>query len=577
MLLDNDFMMVLKAIEFMYHDIDITSFTKDDIVNKHWSSASNKLITMCTKDVADFCIGFNDSAKEFLEIASDYSLRQQRKFFLKTGSDVTPSLVVSKDIIVKTMKVLRDSGACGFVNLDPSLFDEDFQKKVNEFLTSFNRKPEVSCSFIDEMTKDKTRKDFNVLVSTLYGDYTEVRDKLLDAYDKEYKSFDIAGFEDAPIYDNRMFIPLGWYDIYQLKRKIIKRYPDIDVSSLNDLDGIKYLVISKNIYDYFFCSWGSRIQSCYSLNSDHLGCFGTIPFGTCEHHFIMYLTKDHPHKFNLYNTGKKINIPYMFWRAWAYSERKTKNLLVDRSFYKDDMTGSYIDNLMVNDLLPSLGFITDDATYYKLEDGEEMCNIYNEYKLRFYPDSLIVCSSEMKFRRFNGDKTFTGSKRFSLKGRCCNFFYNVLQEIKSISDTYNPREGFVIKDGNLFNPKICPKTGLMIDDSKSESDYAKFLNSPVSSVAILTYIDGSLYVTDLTKPSETGHLRFSTENNETFVSCDGDYYVYKKPCECGKINLQILKDKLKAFINESIYDVILLRIVDFDKITVQKFKKKGVF
>lgn len=79
----------------------------------------------------------------------------------------------------------------------------------------------------------------------------------------------------------------------------------------------KYLVISKNPYDFFWASQGNGFESCFSLTSTMRNIRG-VPFWICHRNFYMvYVSDGSVKKWGAWD-GHKAKVPQMESRFWGY-------------------------------------------------------------------------------------------------------------------------------------------------------------------------------------------------------------------------------------------------------------------
>ena len=264
-----------------------------------------------------FTFKVSDSIKEQLE-SLNYFKRDGGEFMMMNGAD-SCDLELTDEQAETIIEILEDKFCLSNGNLSV--------KTVNKLLSQQAERDlgqDVDCPMMKSLATDKVKPFFNVLTALAYYNYPDLIEKMITAFDKKYDSFGIAGLEKCKIIDNRIYIPIEDYD-----KKLMREDVDNDI-----LEDVKYFVISKNLYDYYYCSWGSNIQSCFSLNSSYGGWYGMIPMGMTDTHFICYVTNGKSVDASMMN-GKKFPCPQMYWRAWGWIEKDTNKLLIDRSFCKD--------------------------------------------------------------------------------------------------------------------------------------------------------------------------------------------------------------------------------------------------
>ena len=574
MLTDNELMVTFKAIELMSYGIDISDYDLDKIKST-FVKKDGGIISICNSNVPNWIAKLTEDAKDSLDIFSNYIIREHRTYRSKNSleEDLKENTVVNAEILLQTIRILYNNKVLNFYSIPPELLDEELMQRINDDRVNFNRKEHQPEEFIKGLSKDSVETPFKVLTTVIYGKCEkEIVKMVADAYKKDIKHFDIAGYEDFPVIDNRLFIPISESDMFDLMK-------ELKTQGINQLPeewrGLKYVVISKNPYDYYFASYGSMIQSCYSLNSSHLGLFGVVPMSDIDGHYIVYGTKDKPYQFNLFADGMgKINVPYMYFRAWGYTEEGSKEFLMDKLYKRSDGISERIVNALKITVFRNMKLNKSFDNYaHEVYNGDALRKYHREADLRFYPDSLRRTDDGFDFRYDRGDKSFIGNICWQdLNQQWCDPA-QVMKTISKIDDGLSIDKPFVITDGCFTNLKLCPVTSLPITSKESKHRYAKYYNSHVDNTAVLTYIDGSVAVTDLTKKCVTGSLRVTEETNQ-LSTLDYLTKLYSKPMT---ISLQGLKNKLKSSVEGSCYDVILLRVVEGDKVEFIKYKKKGVF
>ena len=554
-----DIKLVARAIEVMSHGVDISNYTYEDF-RKTYFNKDGKIVQRAGDNVPDFLLTFDDTAVTYLDGYCCNLLRQGSSYIFKRDIEgLTPNITVTEDMLVSTIQALFKSGLSTFEGVAREVVDEEFMKRIKDLRENFNRKDnKPSESWLKNMSIEALQKNFETITAIAYKDQPEIRQKMLDTYTKPLKSFNIAGYEDYPIYDNRLFIPINEADIYD----ILKQYPEMK----RDIEGMKYIVVSKNLYDYYYCSWGSTFQSCYSIgNSSHNGWFGMIPFGTFDSHFIIYGTKEEPQKVTMMG---KWWAPYMYFRSWGWLSENNE-LLVDKQYSSDFRQNSF------SSLYDKLGFKWDNTCgSYELKEGSELKKFFNKYELRFYPDSLNRERSKFIFYRDRGDKEFIGSNCYSGN----ETVVSTLGKLTSVSDTFTCVKDIEICNGVLFNPKMCPVTGLHIPENEDKSFYAKFFKEPIKSLIVLSYCDG--YVkTDASTIEGSVSVPYWKGHNDTKCYMDGNtFYFSTKPFYFSDrvIKLDKFKEFIKGHIEDAPVNCILLKVIDNNGVQFIKYRKKVI-
>lgn len=501
-----------------------------------------------------FTFKVSDSIKEQLE-SLNYFKRDGTEFMMMNGAD-SCDLELTDEQAETIIEILEDKFCLSNGNLSV--------KTVNKLLSQQAERDlgqDVDCPMIKSLTTDKVKPFFNVLTALAYYSYPDLVEKMITAFDKKYDSFDIAGLEKCKIVDNRIYIPIEDYD-----KKLMRDDVGDDI-----LDDVKYFVISKNLYDYYYCSWGSNIQSCFSLNSSYGGWYGMIPMGMTDTHFICYVTNGKAVDASMMN-GKKFPCPQMYWRAWGWIEKDTNKLLIDRSFCKDCGEHTKFLRAFEDKFLKSIDSFVIDRELHKTLKPAQYKKIFKEYDLHFYPDS-ITSMTTWQFRRRDGICTFRGDHSYAWKDK--GNLYSTLQCFSGFVDSFDPLKPWGKDSKNvLINYKLCPKTGLVIDISESEHPLSKYFNTPVDSSLVLSYMDGRVNVSAATCPYSSEGFIIVPDSSDI-----GSFKarVFRQVSTCDIVNIETLKQILKENIEASPYKVILLRVVENDTVKILKFKKKGIF
>lgn len=523
---------VLKAAELLSKGIDISKLSfgefKQVLVNKE-----GKIVKKVTPLVEDFVIHIDDIDVCQYYYKNSNIKRTGRSYSFCTDSD-TVNLSLNSDTFKQIVRTLYNLyGVCG--GLDRMYFDEEYEKEYN----SFNRFDGAPEKFTELLSKDKVRENFKILTSVIYQSIPDLKRELLRAFEKKYDHFNIKGLEDKPVIDNRLFINLR---------------------ADERLEKEEYLVISKNLYDYYWASQGSHIQSCYSLTSDHHGLFGMLPFGIADGHYIVYTTKDNPNEYSIIS-GTKWKVPFMGMRCWAWTSEDGE-LVLDKKY---GFCHSTFDNYL-SETFPTKNCILDSDL------SSEMVRIFGTYKARWYPDSiknleLAYKDREIVFSLASGKRDFIGFIRPVASGTMASMFEN----IDSVDTNIDYEEDVREVNGVLCNAFICPYTGLVTPQSLGESPYARFFKKhPVKSLVVMSYMDGYFRgVCSSTQNScEDGSVVFNEDRYSSELT-ESTLWLGKRTA--FKVNLQKLKSFLeihKKFFN---FDALLLKCVEGDRVSYIKY------
>lgn len=574
-------LIILKAIEFMSHGVDISKFKVVEDY-KQYVNNKNEIITRLSSNVKDFVWELDDDSKKLLDLYETTIVRKGKTFYQVNKDDdeenllegLSTNIKVTEEMLWNTMKILYKTGVCSFNDIDPTKLDDELLNKLKEMDKDFNRLSLPETDMVKKLTKESTKRNFGVLTALTYADYPEVRDRMLDAYDKVYTHFDLNKLKDFPVVDNRLYIkisPSEWHSIKEYYRARSWTWEPAN-------DALKYIVVSKNMYDYYFCSQGSEFQSCYSLTSPYRGWCGMFPFGTFDSHYIIYGSKEDVTKYGTLQDNNKWQIPHMFFRHWGWTS-KDGDLLVDRCYTGENTRSQRLAEAVRKVVMSKFMIVDYNKERIETKEGKEMQAFFDKYQIGFYPDSVSV-GSNFSFSVLNGSRHDMGNKiKFkNLPDRSLADVY--LKNIKAVSDSFNPKKPFKIISGVLLNPKICPKTGLLIDESQTESIYAKYLNQPLQgTMLVATYCDGYIKLDASSHDVVTGTIQCIQEN--TYSSYGSSLIIFRNNfsgeyCSVDSISLKTFKEKIKELIERSSIDLLLLRVVEGDKVNFIKYKKKGV-
>ena len=536
----NDVLLTLKAIELMTVEGGERIITDKDSIKNGYINKAGKIIGRCTENVPNFVTAIDDKVKEFAGLYTSGLVREGKTY--KSAPDDEPNIRVDWDMFLSTMRHLYKLGVTKYQGVDELLLDPELEQRLSKIDAEFDRYPTPPLTF-DNIGIDKVKQNFNILTAINYSHLPELLKKLVSAYSTSLTEF--PTFEGVKVYDNRIYIAVNESDRYTLKKH-----------GVYDVDDIKYIVVSKNLYDYYFCSYGSSFQSCFSLNSSHRGYFGMIPFGLSPSHFIIYATTEEPQKYTIMSSNKWY-IPKMFFRAWGWLCEDNK-IHVDRIY---DGRGNNSDGWL--EVLTKLGFSFEDGY---IKDWGDMLRVYFEYGCKTYLDSTSTnCNM---FRRMGGQRSFVGREnpKFSLEPynySCCK---DILSDISDCSETFDPLLPWVIEDSVLFNYKICPITGLRMETTETVGKYAKFFTKPVDKpLMVLTYIDGRFCLTD-GEPPRTDHIC-----RDAASGLGSDYIQLGKRFSSIPKPLTVFKERLKQLAKLDNV-MFLLRLVEDDKVTFIKYR-----
>lgn len=563
-----DLFLIHKACDFMFHGYDISSLKTYDDFKQYYSKASKQLISVNNDNVDDFTIEMPEDVQSVLDLPDKYFLRHGREFITgdaeaikeEYGIDVAPDTVLTKDAIVGVIQLLYKNGVSSFEGVDKLILDPDFKSKMETIDATFDYKNPPHCQLMDDLANNKIEKPFNVMCAIAEFD-KELTADLIQYFKNPLQSFEGTPLSDFKVIDNRVYIPLSEADQYRYQQALKS-----SGRTLDDVDNsLKYIVISKNPYDYFYCSYGSEFQSCFALNSNHGGWYGMFQFATHPSSFIIYGSNGKSASTAIIN-GEKYKQPYMLWRTWGW-------LLKDGSIGIDKVYSnrSYIFNWCKDFLVGKFGFYADGESK-EIKDGAGLKRRFNKYTMRFYPDSTYnyKSSSALRFHRDGGTKDFIGQSP-SWIGQYSHFIHKA-QQISSVSETFSALKDSAVVDGMLMNPKVCPITHRFIDDSKETHPYAKYFKQPVDKFLVLTWDNGYIRGEDIQYCDDV----FAIGGYNQEIACSGnELRVPSVTASTRKSVLPLAKVKefIKRRISSSDVDAVLLRVIEYDRMQVIKYMK----
>ena len=559
-----DFFVIMKAIELASKGFNIATTDFTELKTTWWNAKTKSFQSKMTDNVPEVYFELTDEVVEvFPFIYNKYVKRNKDKLWetLPEIPEGCEKIIVSLDMVKNTMTFLARNEVYCFSDVDRALYDAEYITELQALDNSYNPK-EIPESFVNNMSRDAVRKYFSAISAFAYKDNArsvELLTALSDAYDKDF-DFSVLGdsFKDYKVVDNRMYIPIkeSWKRLLEDKR--------VSKDCLEN----SCFVLSKNPYDYYWCSYGSEFQSCFALNSEHGGWIGAVVNSLTPSCFMLYLTKKDSQKVSLTGEGIKYPAPYMYARAWCWLTEDGK-LNIDKIYASNREYYERVFESSVN----LLDFCFKNKDRKRLYKPEETANIISKYRCYFYPDSIRnYGSDEMKFEYDNGDKGFYGNyRKNNLKSK--------LEELRSVSDSLSLNKPIRFTSGKLFNPKVCPVTGLEIDESQDVSEYAcKFKDKVDGGLAVITYIDGFVKVDAIScKPVADSSCNY----NLHISGLDDSGRRSPRQCWLNDTFYTIPEnlDKFKAHLKEDLnvagtnMKFILLRVINGGQVTWVKLRK----
>lgn len=569
----SDIKLIHRAVEFLVNGIDIEKLTKEDF-NKFVSDKTKQLIQTAPSNI--FTIKPDEEACELLSIIPDfYIVRNKSQILVASDNKLEETEKehiesVTKENIVDIMAILKKMNITSFIGIDKKIYDKEYLERVRIAKESYNILNVEHCSMMDILTKDNTRTNYNVMLS-LCKYPNEVYSKMIEAFDKDWTDnlHEIKELEQCSVIDNRIYIPVSEYNIEQLKDKFKE-------DELHELETMKYIVVSKNPYDFFFSSYGSNIQTCYSISSSYLGWYGFLQYAACKGLYMVYGTngKDNPQSII---SGKKWSVPQMSFRCWGWLS-EDNHLLCDRVYKPNTINdkhretiGEWLDNWFTVPFKDRLN------KYTSLKYATEYSQAYKKNPLRMYPDSVVFTRDDYVDNAFNfricyGNRCDTGTIYAPFK---C--LLEELKNVESVSPNFKGGSDSIIVNGVLSSPNYCPITGLSIPDTDSQSFYAQFFKEPLphKKLIVITYDDGFFKFDAMSYDDNkisNDSIAIVTKDTSGCSCKDKNKYIFTKNFSITKTPLKTFKENLKGLVKHTGYDCIILRCVEQDKISFIKYK-----
>lgn len=573
-----ELVVISRAIELLHYGVDITKL--DSIMNQYYNPKSKSLQSRISDNIVDFRIHYSDKVMEFMDNCLGSNVIRANTSYIEVFDDSlapTEKELTTVEVDIKEFKqvmvILKEKGWARFPALEPSDYDEEYLKKLEEIRKSFDYTSTPDCDMVKTLTKDKTRKNLEVLLQlSRYSKENCIN--MLKAFDKDEDNFGLKSLENFPIVDNRMYIKLSPYDKDELKRF----YQRGGIPFTRDLEDLEYVVISRNPYDFYFCSYGSNIQSCYSLNSGHYGWYGFVPLSQFDGTFIIYGTSGKSNKINLLN-GIKWHVPRMLYRSWGWKTTDGQ-LMLDRVYIGEDAAERVrnVINKWFEKMFLHYGIdFTTQPMDKELVSSEKYVEYFQRDKMKFYPDSINFETNggTCHYRGIcKGDRKFVGAIM-----PLSTSLLNTMRTITSIDEKFHLCDKYMVLNGVLKSVKSCPITGLPICDEDEKSEYARFFKNPVSNVAVVTYIDG-FYHLDMASKARSTSDKIQYEAGDTdFASARGEggrFCFTKRFCGLSNtLNIKSFKEMMTAMIKEcEDIEAVIVRFIEGDKVYYVKYGRK---
>lgn len=213
----------------------------------------------------------------------------------------------------------------------------------------------VGLEINTKLTKQNTEKEFLHLLYMLK--YKPQDNQFVwDCYNREYTSFP---YTPDYIAHNRAFYTM---------------------------DNGKYLVLSKNPYDFFWASQGNGFESCFSLTSPMRNIRG-VPFWICHRNFYMVYVSDGSVTKWCAWSGHKAKVPQMESRFWGY--------WVNDKLYLGKRYGK-INGMKKSDVIEMFRHGSIEVIdkykvgYIDTDYSTDRANRYNTFYDDYHPNDLLV-------------------------------------------------------------------------------------------------------------------------------------------------------------------------------------------
>lgn len=558
------FAFVVGAAELLSKGVDISILDHKRFVDREEFSGDN-----------EYRVKIDAPTKEMFKLDSDKVIRTGTIVKTVEDKNFEPNLSLSVDKVKQIMQVLWEANIEYFSDFNERDFVEGYDKIIEKFDRDFNRELEMQS----KLSRDNTDSALKIFLA-LFNYQNGYSKKLYDdsKIDKDIESLVCLKEKDVKVVDNRLYIYIKPSDFKKIEREMLAN----GVTPTPDMRKIKAFVISKNVYDYFWASYGNKFQSCFSLNSEYGYLYGYVPFAMAEESFICYATTGSVNKIPIIS-GKQFPCPNMLWRCWGYPS-ENKELLIDKRYPNSGYDNEVFIDACINVLKSKIELINDnnrgiDRTL--LNKGKNIAKIQEDLNGYFYADSLRIKDDKSEtFFRFAGGTCGTGNFKAPWQ-QTHKRFITYASTITGISDTLTLDKPCKVINGVLLNPKVCPTTGFFIDESESKSPYAKFYTKDCKESCVLTYINGCVFCDLCTKDCVSSAFFHIIPNPARSYSRDfagGKLYIYGYNSGSAEdfkgISLKSLKEHIKGHIDTTGLDGILLRYFEGSEIKYQFYKGK---
>lgn len=551
-----------QAVEFLHYGVDIT---KLDTLKGYYNPVEKKIQTRISPKIENIIIKLSQDVIDFLEWPIG-------NLFIREGSQWSAMFVegmseddkkvkaieIDLDSFKQVMTILKDKGFCDFFDIPRSDYDKDYEKKITEMRKNWNyHDTSFAKDMIENLSIDKTRINLTAMLScSMFPD--KVGEAILKAFNNPADDFEIEALKDYEIIDNRMYIRLSELDIDDF----LKATGSIPNNYTKDL---KYIVISRNPYDYYFCSYGSNIQSCFSINGTNFGWYGITGLSSCKGNFLVYGTSGRCNKINIIN-GQKWNVPRMIFRFWGWLGEDNK-LYIDRCYPSGDwaIDRNKICKILTQFLKYDVYNTCCNRQQIPLKYGKEMHEFQRTYRLHWYPDSV-----DENVREYHG--VCYGKRDFIGNCPLRRSLLSIMQQIQSVSPAFTYTNDYNILNGVLTKIKLCPITNVPILEEETVSPYAKFFKEPIKALAVATFCDGYFKGDVASRIPQSGSSVKMIFDDDSASNIDSSSAYFTRHFSYKTVNIKVFKETITGLAKKSCYNCILVRYVEGDKVTYVKYQ-----
>jgi hypothetical protein len=566
-----DLKLVTQAIELLYHGVNIEEVTD---FTQYYNPVTKKFQSKSSPNIKPLLINYNNDCMQvlqhyygpFMVRVGPNSYDAKYESSLSDEDKTLTRIDVTLDMLQQVMMTLINTKKTFFLGIPPSLYDPEYIERINKIRKEWNYTETRYCPMMDSLSNDSVRQNLEIML-TMSEYPLKLCKEVMEHFDSDETDFDIPAFKDFKVIDHRLYIPISPADQHDMSQECEEMH--------HDLKDTKYIVISRNPYDFFFCSYGSAIQSCFSINSDHYGGYGMYPMASHKGCYLIYGTHGNGVKCNVIN-GKKWNVPHMYWRYWAW-------LGDDGQLYLDRPYLANIDSHQYHKTFGKLlsKFIGKEHKYFTnnmavtLKYGEDYADYFDKYDLKIYPDSVYFSAkkSPVTYRGIcYGNREFVGRKVPSTN------LLSACRSIVDVSPAFHITDKPFIKNGTLCVMKTCPITQVPIDENQEKSYYAKFYKESLNDLTVITFCDNRFRLLESSvftkRPTDFGgFLIDSSENGNSFSEVRPKDIILTKAFSLGTTSLPVFKEKIKQLLNTASIHNVLLKVVDDNSVQYIKYRK----